>query len=493
MLSLAIFLPVLGGLFVVALPKSRENLARPIAIGASVVPLVVALVAWLRFDGTQRFEQIEQVNWIPTLGVTYKVGVDGVALPLFAMSALLFLAAIAFPTDLRGRARQYFALFLFLEGISFGVFLALDLFLFYVFFDLSLVGMYFLIAGWGHENSQRAALKFFIYTLTGSLAMLLAIIALYLQTSPRTFDMASIIAQQPLAGDAVRGGLVLLGFSLAFAVKTPIAPLHTWLPPAHVGAPAPASAILAGVLLKMGTFGFVRIVLTMLPEQFQRYAWVFAAFAVFSIVYGALVALAQSNLKRLIAYTSITHMGYAILGIAAAGAVVGVDAVAAQRIALTGAVVEMVAHGLITGAMFLVAGSVWHRAETYEMPEFGGLASRAPRMTGITVVLAFASLGLPGLAGFVAEFQIFTGAFSVFPWAVGFGLLGIVLSAALFLRMVQRMFLGPLPSRWADWRDLDQSELLVLAPLVALTVALGIAPAWLLSVIATAAQISVNR
>ncbi len=487
MLSASIFVPLLASVVVALLPKSREHLARPIAVAVATLPLVVAAVAWARFDGSSRFEQLEQTSWIPTLGVRYIVGLDGVSLPLFAMSALLFLVSMAYPVDLRGRARQYFALFLFLEGISLGVFLALDLFLFYVFFDLSLVGMYFLIAGWGHGNAQRSALKFFLYTLAGSLAMLLAILGLYLQTSPRTFGMAEIISQQPLPAGGATSALVLLGFSVAFAVKTPIFPFHTWLPPAHVDAPAPASTILAGVLLKMGTYGFVRIVLAMLPGTFQRFAWVFAVFAVVSIVYGALVALAQTNLKRLIAYTSVNHMGYVILGIAAAGALTGGEE-AARRLALTGATVEMVAHGLITGALFLLAGSVWERSETYELPTFGGLAARAPAMTAATTLVAFASLGLPGLASFVAEFQIFVGTFAVFPVAAAIGLLGIVITAALFLRMLQQVFLGDLPEQRASWPDLGWRELVPLAPLLALTVVIGVAPAWLLSVIDAAAR-----
>ncbi|MBA2437019.1 MAG: NADH-quinone oxidoreductase subunit M, partial [Acidimicrobiia bacterium] len=377
-------------------------------------------------------------------------------------------------------------------GISLGVFLALDLFLFYVFFDLSLVGMYFLIAVWGHGDAQRSALKFFLYTLAGSLAMLLAILGLYLASEPRTFDMAELIAQQPLAGGGLRAGLVFLGFVIGLGVKTPIVPFHTWLPPAHVDAPAPASTILAGVLLKMGTYGFVRILLSMMPDTFQRFALPVAIVGVVGIVYGALVALAQTNLKRLVAYSSVNHMGYVILGLAAAAAAMGDDPDAAA-LALSGATLEMVAHGLITGALFLVAGSVWSRAETYELGELGGLAGRAPAMTGAVVVAAFASLGLPGLAGFVAEFQVFAGTFSVYPVLAGIGLLGLVVTAAVFLRMIQRAFLGTLPERWASWPDLCRTETLALLPLIVLVVVIGVAPAWVLDVIDSAAAPLVGR
>ncbi len=482
MLSAAIFIPLVGVAVVAVMPKARAGAMRAVAVAVAALPLVLLAVAWARFDpGRNGFQLVESAPWIPTLGVGYKVGVDGVSLPLAAMTALLFTGAVAYPVDLRGRPAQYYATFLFLETVSLGLFLALDLFLFYVFFDLSLVGMYFLIAIWGHGDARRSALKFFLYTLAGSLVMLLAILGLYLETSPRTFDMAEIIRQQPL-GEGLRASLVFVGFAVGFGIKTPVVPFHTWLPPAHVDAPAPASAILAGVLLKMGTYGFVRVTLPMLPGTFRDFAPWLAAVGVVSILYGSLVALAQTNLKRLIAYTSVNHMGYVILGLAAAGALAGRQA-EARSLALTGATVEMVAHGLITGSLFLLAGSVWQRSETYEMAELGGLAGRAPFFTGATILAAFASLGLPGLAGFVAEFQIFAGTFSVYPVAAGVGLVGIVITAALFLRMLAQVLFGALPERWATWADVGGAEAVVLAAFLALVVVIGVVPAWLLDVI----------
>ncbi|MBW3575352.1 MAG: NADH-quinone oxidoreductase subunit M [Actinobacteria bacterium] len=489
MLSVAIFVPLVAAAALLGARRLSERSTRRLALAVSAVPMVVMVVAWTRFDGAGGFELVESVPWIPSLGVGYKVGVDGVSLPLAAMTALLFSVSIAYPVDLRGRARQYFSAMLFLEAISLGVFLALDLFLFYVFFDLSLVGMYFLIAVWGHGDSQRSALKFFLYTLAGSLAMLLAILGLYLASAPRTFDMAELIRQQPLTGGGLRAGLVFLGFVVGLGVKTPIVPFHTWLPPAHVDAPAPASAILAGVLLKMGTYGFVRILLSMMPDTFARFAVPVAIVAALSIVYGALVALAQTNLKRLVAYSSINHMGYVILGVAVAAAGRG-DDVGAAALALDGATLEMVAHGLITGALFLLAGSVWNRGETYEIGELGGLAARAPAMTAAVVVAAFASLGLPGLAGFVAEFHVFAGTFAIYPALAAVALVGLVISAALFLRMVQRAFLGPLPERWSTWPDLSRIEVAALVPVLVLVIVIGVAPAWVLDVIdATASQL----
>jgi NADH-quinone oxidoreductase subunit M len=489
MLTLAIFVPLLVAVVTLAIPKQYERYARPLAIGTSFVPLIVVVVAWAQFDiGTAGFQLIESAEWIPSLGVSYTVGVDGLSLALVALTALLFTVSIVFPIDDHGKPRAYFATFLFLEAISLGVFLALDLILFFVFWDLSLVGMYFLIGIWGHGDAQRSALKFFLYTLLGSLALLLGILGIYLYTDPRTFNMVDIIATLPVPANGVAATLIFLGIGLGFAVKTPLVPFHTWLPPAHVDAPAPASTILAGVLLKMGTYGFIRISLQMMPETFQRFALPLGILAVVSILYGALVAMAQTNLKRLIAYTSVNHMGYVILGIAAAGAF-GLGSEASRSLAMTGAVVEMVAHGLITGALFLVSGSILSRGETYELDQYGGLAGRAPRLAGITMLAAFASLGLPGLAGFVAEFQIFAGTLGVYPWLAGIGLLGIVITAALFLRMIQQVFLGDLPVRWDGWRDLHRAELYALVPLAALVVIIGVAPAWLIRVIDSLSQV----
>lgn len=472
--------------------KTYERRLQIAATAVAAVPLLIMIVAWLRFDSTGTFEMVESVEWIPTLGVGYRVGLDGLSLPLAAMTALIFVVSIAYPVDLRGRAAPYFSLMLFLQGVSLGLFLALDLFLFFVFWDVSLVGMYFLIGAWGHGDSQRSALKFFIYTLTGSLALLLAIIGIYLASDPRTFDMAEIIRQQPLGGSGVFATLVFLGFFIGFAVKTPLVPFHTWLPPAHVDAPAPASAILAGVLLKMGTYGFVRILMTMMPETFERFAFPIGVLAVVAIIYGALVALAQTNLKRMIAYTSVNHMGYVILGLAVAGAAIAGEA-DSQAIALVGATTQMVAHGLITGTLFLITGSLLMRGNTYEIGEYGGLAGRARFLTGAVVIAAFASLGLPSLAGFVAEFQVFAGALAVYPWLAGVGLVGIVITAALLLRMFQKVFLGPLPERLKSFPDLSKTELAGLWALLFFVVLIGVYPSWLLNVIDSFAGPLVGR
>ncbi|ROO31800.1 complex I subunit 4 family protein [Salinisphaera japonica] len=483
MLTLTILVPLIGAL---AILYVNEDRCRKVACVLGAIPLLLLIIAWIGFDtgaGAPVFQWVESYPWIPSLGVGWRMGVDGIALAIATMSALLFVAAIAWPAETQGRPRQYYAWFLFLEAVSLGVFLTLDLLLFYVFFDLSLVGLFFLIGRWGHGDAQRAALKFFVYTFAGSLAMLLAIIALVLTTDPVTFDMRELIARQPLAGMDVRGALVLLGFVIGLGIKTPFVPLHTWLPPAHVDAPGPASAILAGVLLKMGTYGLIRIPFSMMSATFARYAFALGIVAVVSILWGALVAMAQRDLKRRIAYTSVNHMGYSLLGIAAAGALVGGGEQAARQMALTGATVEMVAHGLITGSLFLICGVFWQRGREYDLQTYGGLAQVAPRLTGFAVLASFASLGLPGLAGFVAELQIFVGTFGVYPWLAAIGLVGILITAALFLQMLQQLFFGELPARWSDFSDLGRVETRMLTVLAVLVVVIGIYPVWLLTLI----------
>jgi len=487
MLSLAVLVPLAGAAVLVTAPALRDETARLLAVVVAAVPLAILVMAWAAFDaGAGGFQLVEEVEWISSLDVAWRIGVDGMSLALAAMTALLFLAAVAWPMEERVRVRQYYAWFLFLQGVSLGLFLTLDLLVFYVFFDLSLVGMFFLIGRWGHGERQAAALKFFVYTLAGSLALLLAIIALVLSAETITFDMRRLMAEQPLAGSGTAGALVLLGFVVGFGIKTPLFPVHTWLPPAHVDAPGPASAILAGVLLKMGTYGLVRMPLQMMEETFARYALWIALVALASILWGAIVAFGQTSIKRRIAYTSFNHMGYAVLGIAAAGALL-TGQEEARRLALTGAVVEMVAHGLITGALFLIAGAVWVRSRTSEMADFGGLAGIAQRFTSAAVLASFASLGLPGLAGFVAEVQNFVGAFAIFPWIAAFGLLGILITAALFLTMLRQVFFGALSPKRMGFADVSASEGLVLAGLLVLVVLIGVWPAWLLEVVGAGA------
>ncbi|MGQ7245572.1 complex I subunit 4 family protein [Salinicola sp. V024] len=491
-LTAALGLPMLGALVLAISRRWTEATARLFAIVVSVLPVLLLAWVWLQFDPQGAlFQSVEEVPWVPSLGMGYRLGVDGIALAVATMSAVVFAASIAYPVNTKNQPRQYYAWMLFLQSVSLGVFLALDLLLFYVFFDLSLVGMFFLIGRWGHGQAQLAAFKFFLYTFCGSLLLLLAIIGLYLSVEPHTFDMRVLIEQQPLAGAGVTGGLVFLALMLGFAIKTPVVPVHTWLPQAHVDAPGPASAILAGVLLKMGAYGIIRIPFSMMTETFSRYALVIALLAVVSILYGAFVALGQKNLKRRIAYTSINHMGYTVLGIAVAGALVQ-EVGYARELALVGATVEMVAHGLITGALFLICGSFWQRTEEYDLDSYGGLLRQAPLLTAFAVLASFASLGLPGLAGFVAEFHIFVGTFGVYPWLAVIGVLGILVTAALFLQMLQKLFFGTMPQRWDQFEDLHATEWGVLAVLSAGFVIIGVAPQFLLTLIEASATLLVG-
>lgn len=473
--SATLFLPLLGAALLAAWRGAPPRAAHALGIAFSGLALLGAAWLWARGASGEGFSQVEEVAWIPSLGVAYRVGVDGISLPLVLMTAVLFFVSLVFSAGIRERARSYVALFLLLETASLGVFVALDAVLFYVFFEVTLVGMYFIISGWGYEDRQRAALMFFLYTLLGSLPLLLAILGLYLGSEPNTFDMRELIANPPLTGLAAT--LALLAMLVTFFVKTPVFPLHTWLPAAHVEAPTAGSVILAGVLLKLGTYGLVRFALQMTPDAFRDLAPYVAALAAFSALYGAFVALGQSDLKRLVAYTSVNHMGYVVLGVAVAAAATG-----ARAVALDGAVLQMVSHGVVTGALFLLVGMLQDRAHTREMGAFGGLLGVVPGLGWAFVLAAFASLGLPGLAHFPAEFQIFLGTLRVYPPAV-VAVLGIAVTAGLYLRAIQVAFLGEPRGERRKLRDLGARETLAVVPLLALTVLIGVVPSLVLGVI----------
>ena len=494
-LSLIVFLPLAAAVVLAAVPgTAAPRIFVRSWIGVAAADLALVIAAWIGYRGGLGYE--EKLRWIPSAGVGYHVGVDGLSLPLGALTSVLFLACAIHSLRQTQRVKSFVLLFLFLQTVSLGLFVALDLILFFVYFDLSIVGMYFVIAGWGHGQARRAALTFFLYTFVGSLALLLGFIGLYLAASPHTFDIVELARANPLAGSGTYGALVLLAIGIGLAVKTPTVPFHTWLPPAHTDAPAAGSAILAGVLLKMGTYGFVRIAMPLLPGTWRAYAPVIVVVGVVSVLYGALVALAQENVKRMIAYTSVNHMGYIILAVGAAGVLAGSDA-QARSLAVTGAVTQMVSHGLITGALFLLAGVLWDRAATYDMGTYSGLAGPAPVFAGALGVAAFASLGLPGFSGFIAEFQIFTGSLASATVATALAILGILITAGLFLRALQRLLLGPLripdaPGAARGFADLRGSESMSILPLLALTVVIGVAPRFLLDIIEPASTTLIN-
>ncbi|MFD3524985.1 NuoM family protein [Streptomyces sp. NPDC058653] len=493
MLSVVTFLPLLVCVVLLLLPRTLPDRAYLwIWTGTAAADLALVVAVWAGFETGAGVRYEERARWIPGAGVGYHVGVDGLSLPLVALTCLLFLAVAVHSLGERRRVRSYVCLFLFLQTVCVGLFVALDLILFFVYFDLSIVAMFFVIAGWGHgERARAAALKFFLYTFTGSLALLLGFIGLYLAADPHTFDIVDLTRSDPLAGRGTYAGLVLLAIGVGLAVKTPTVPFHTWLPPAHTEAPATGSAILAGVLLKMGTYGFVRIAMPLLPGSWRHYALVIVVVGAVSVVYGALVALAQTDFKRMIAYTSVNHMGYVVLAVGAAGTLAGTDA-QARSLAVTGALTQMVSHGLITGALFLLAGVLYDRGRTYAMDAYSGLAAHTPRFAAVTAVAAFAALGIPGFSGFIAEFQILTGSLASQTVATAVAVTGIVITAALFLTALRRVFFGTPrlpPAVPADGvADLRGTEAWSTVTLLAVALVIGVAPRWLLDVVEPAGR-----
>jgi len=476
-LTIILLLPLAGMLLILLMKSKYPKAAYPVSIVVSGGALLLTI--WFGASGrVGTFAHIEEASWIPSLGAAYRLGVDGISYPVVLLSTILFFSVFIFSSKIEKEIPNYFSLLLLLQTACLGVFLSLDLLLFYVFFEITLVGMYFLIAGWGHENRRKAAITFFIYTLIGSLVLLLALLSLYLNTTPHTFDMRVLMEKHALTGTVA--AFTFWGLFIAFAIKTPLFPFHTWLPLAHTEAPATGSAILAGILLKLGTYGFIRFALQMMPETFRQYATYVMVIAVISAVYGALVAMAQTDIKRMVAYTSVNHMGYLVFGVAVAA----VAPANAGVQALDGAVLQMFSHGIVTGCLFLLIGSLQERLTTREMPAIQGLLKTFPVLSALFIIASFASLGLPGLAHFPAEFQIFLGGYSVYPVAVGVMLLGLVITAGLYLRAIQMSFMGtPDNTIFKMQTDLKSYEQWAIVPLIILIIAIGLFPNILLSLI----------
>ena len=468
-LTVLVLAPAAGALVLLAVSRSRPDLFKLVALLASSVP--AALVVWMlgefETDIAHAFQFADRYTWIEGLGVSWSVGVDGLSLFLVVMTALIFPLAIV-GVDAEHSPKPYYAWLLVLETGCLGTFVALDLIMFFVFFEIVLVPMYFLIGGWGHGRRAYAATKFFLFTMFGSALMLVAIVALaFLHASGYggdvTFDLLTIAENQVLATNTARW--LFLAFALAFAVKVPLFPVHTWLPDAHTNAPTAGSVILAAVMLKLGTYGLVRFGLYLFPEASVHFAPLMVTLGVIGIIYGAIAAAMQRDLKRLVAYSSVAHLGFIVIG-----------TFALNTEGLTGGVLQMVNHGVSTGALFLLVGMIYERRHTREISELGGLQKPAPLLAAVFMVVMLSSVGLPGLNGFVGELLVLLGAFSAHRWWAVVAAAGVILAAVYLLWAYQRVFHGPASGANAEMPDLRWREGLVMVPFVAAIVFMGVYP-----------------
>lgn len=506
LLTLILFFPVLAAIVVLLLPKERLQLIRWTAFLLSLVPLALSIYLWVLFDPNKPgFQFEEKYVWYAVLNSSLHLGVDGISLTMVLLTTLLTPLAILASFSISDRVKAYMFLFLLLETGMLGVFLALDLLIFFVFWEVGLVPMYFLINQWGSEKGERelwkgvkvqarnyASLKFMIYTMAGSLGLLLAIQLLGVLF--QTYDLTVLTEKW---GSLNSGTIPFLNlpvstvkavafwaFVVAFALKVPVWPFHTWLPDAHTEAPTAGSMILAGVLLKLGAYGFLRLVLPLYPLESERYAGALAFLAVMAIIFGAFASYGQKDFKRLVAYSSVNHMGFVVLGIAAAAKASGtLDA----TIALNGAVLQMFNHGLSAAGMFFLVGVLYERTHTRNLDDFGGLFPLVPIYGGILIFTSMASLGLPGLNGFVSEFLVVRGAWPILTVYTALAMIGLLFTGAYILKGIKQVLHGPLNEHWAHGEhkvtEINTREIAVMAPLMALMLVIGFYPAWILDVI----------
>jgi NADH-quinone oxidoreductase subunit M len=473
LLTLLVLVPIAGIAIIAMVGAARDRLIRGLAVAVSLVEFALTLLLWAGFDpASADFQFVERRAWIPAFGIDYFVGVDGISLFLLVLTGFLTpLALLSSWESVHQRVKAFAMVVLALESAMIGVFISLDLFLFYVFWDAMLIPMYFLIGIWGYDRRVYAAIKFILYTMAGSVLMLVAILALgYYHgavTGAPSFDLLKLYQLQ-LPGWLQFWGF--LAFAIAFAIKVPLFPFHTWLPDAHVQAPTAGSVILAGVLLKMGTYGLVRFAFPLFPDAALFFAPYLGVLAVIGIIYGALVAMVQPDLKKLVAYSSVSHLGFVALGISATN-VQGMQ----------GAVYQMLNHGVSTGALFLIVGMLSDRRHTRLIAEFGGLKKVLPKLTTAFLIATLASIGLPGLNGFVGELLILVGAFRWDPRYAAVAACGVLLSAVYMLWMFQRVNYGPVTHEEnAHLPDLTAREKLTLWPAVAMCIVMGVAPMWFL-------------
>ena len=503
-LTLLIFLPVLGAILMLPISKYfGSDKIKWTALVATGIQMLLAVWLYANFDPSLTIEQSPytiNVEWIKHFNIFYYLGVDGLSMPMVLLTAMLSFICIISSWNINKKPLGYFSLFLLLDAGMMGVFLSMDFFLFYIFWEVMLLPMYFLIGMWGGPQRHYAAIKFFLYTLFGSVFMLLSMLALYYYTTPNTFSLTTLIVEAPKIEASLWGMdiryLIWIGLFIGFAIKVPIFPFHTWLPLAHVEAPTAISVILAGVLLKMGTYGLLRISYPLLPGEAINFAYTLAILGVINIIWGAVNAIAQTDLKKMVAYSSVSHMGYVLLGMAS---VVSSSPAGAQA-GLNGAVMQMFNHGTITAMLFLLVGVLYDQAhhrwivypDNYKDQEvagkiaFGGLATKMPIYNGMIIIAFFAGLGLPALSGFISEVLCFIGGFSAFRTITIIGTLGILLNAIYFLRAYQRVFTGSLNENCKSLVDINKRELVTVLPLAFIILLFGVYPAPLVNLISPA-------
>jgi NADH-quinone oxidoreductase subunit M len=487
LLAILIWLPIVGGFVVLGLGNERAAAARWLSLGISGVTFLFSIPLWTAFKaGTAAMQFVERTGWMPSIHSDFYIGIDGISMPLILLTTFTtVLIIISGWQNVEKRVSQYFAAFLILEGLMIGVFAALDGVLFYVFWEAMLLPMFIIIGVWGGPRRVYATIKFFLYTFLGSLLMLVALIYLYLKTG--SYELAAF---QRLPLSLTEQTLIFLAFFAAFAVKVPMWPVHTWLPDAHVEAPTGGSVVLAAIMLKMGGYGFLRFSLPIAPDASRELDWLIIALSLIAVVYIGLVALVQRDMKKLIAYSSIAHMGFVTLG-----AFIGFQIVnhtgktAGIEMGMDGAVVQMLSHGLVSAAMFLCVGVMYDRVHSREISAYGGVVNTMPRFAAFMVLFAMANSGLPGTSGFVGEFLVILAAFKANPWFAFFAASTLVLSAAYTLWLVKRVIYGEVANdKVAKLKDINSREFLVLGVLAVAVLVVGVWPAPLLDVMRATTQ-----